>query len=93
MGGWRLRLQPHSRPYGKGSISIAALFGRSPKIMEKAPSAGLFEGQTDEKDMGITYDEIDDYLLENKADDRVKEIIERAEKRTAHKRNNIIIYK
>lgn len=72
---------------------LLRFLGVSQKIMEKAPSAGLFEGQTDEKDMGITYDEIDDYLLENKADDRVKEIIERAEKRTAHKRNNIIIYK
>ncbi|HHT84005.1 MAG: NAD(+) synthase [Christensenellales bacterium] len=72
---------------------LLRFLGVPQKIMEKAPSAGLFEGQTDEKDMGITYDEIDDYLLENKADDRVKEIIERAEKRTAHKRNNIIIYK
>lgn len=32
------------------------------EIINKAPSAGLYEGQTDEKDMGITYNEIDHYL-------------------------------
>jgi len=31
-------------------------------IINKEPSAGLYEGQTDEKDMGITYQEIDHYL-------------------------------
>lgn len=31
-------------------------------IIEKAPSAGLSEDQTDEGDMGITYQEIDHYL-------------------------------
>ncbi len=31
-------------------------------VIEKAPSAGLFEGQTDESEMGITYAAIDAYL-------------------------------
>lgn len=32
-------------------------------IIEKAPSAGLWAGQTDEEEMGVTYREIDDYIL------------------------------
>ena len=54
-------------------------------IIEKAPSAGLWEGQTDEQEMGITYNEIDDYLLEGVATDEARDKIERAKKRSAHK--------
>lgn len=32
------------------------------EIIKKAPSAGLWQGQTDEDEMGIKYAEIDDYL-------------------------------
>ena len=32
-------------------------------IIDKAPSAGLFDGQTDESEMGITYHSIDEFLL------------------------------
>lgn len=55
-------------------------------IIEKAPSAGLFEGQTDEKEMGLTYDEIDTYILEGKATDEVKARIDTAYEKGAHKR-------
>ena len=55
-------------------------------IMEKAPSAGLFDGQTDESEMGITYSSIDDYLLEGKVDDHDKAIIDKYHKSSEHKR-------
>jgi len=32
-------------------------------IINKAPSAGLWPGQTDEGEMGITYDELDNIIL------------------------------
>ena len=32
-------------------------------IINKQPSAGLFEGQTDEAEMGVRYDEVDEALL------------------------------
>jgi NAD+ synthase len=32
-------------------------------IIEKAPSAGLWEGQTDENEMGITYKELDNAII------------------------------
>lgn len=37
--------------------------GVPPVFYTKAPSAGLFEGQTDEEEMGVTYTEIDNFLL------------------------------
>lgn len=63
------------------------------EIIDKAPSAGLYEGQTDENEMGISYNEIDDYLLLGKATDAVKQKIDNANKRTAHKREGIKVYK
>ncbi|MBO4479900.1 MAG: NAD(+) synthase, partial [Clostridia bacterium] len=36
--------------------------GAPDHVVTKAPSAGLFEGQTDESEMGVTYAEIDAYL-------------------------------
>jgi len=56
------------------------------EIIERKPSAGLWEGQTDEKEMGTTYSYID-ALLEGKhipCDHR--DIIERLHKNSRHKR-------
>ncbi|MCQ3907187.1 MAG: NAD(+) synthase [Mycoplasmoidaceae bacterium] len=41
---------------------LADYFKVPTDIISKHPSAGLFEGQTDEQDMEITYQEIDHYL-------------------------------
>lgn len=54
-------------------------------IIEKAPSAGLYEGQTDEGELGITYAEIADYLRGKPVDDAVKERVEKAKRANAHK--------
>lgn len=54
-------------------------------IIDKAPSAGLFAGQTDEDDMGIKYSEIDSYLKGESVSNSVKEKIENAKSRNAHK--------
>lgn len=62
-------------------------------IIDKAPSAGLYEGQTDEQEMGITYNAIDDYLLEGKGDAETVAKIEKRIKNTAHKRNPAHCYK
>jgi len=57
-------------------------------IIDKAPSAGLFEGQTDEADMGVTYDAIDEFILRGVASDRDRAIIGRYHANTAHKRRD-----
>ena len=62
-------------------------------VRTKAPSAALFEGQTDEQEMGITYKAIDDYLLFGMATKEDKEKIESAHARTEHKRVMPTVYK
>jgi len=68
-------------------------FLNAPKsIIEKAPSAALFEGQTDEKEMGITYKEIDNYILNGTATPEGLKIIERYHNSSIHKREGLKIY-
>lgn len=42
---------------------LAKVLGVPDSIINEKPSAGLWEGQTDEDDLGITYSQIDDYIL------------------------------
>ena len=54
-------------------------------LLQKAPSAGLFDTQTDESEMGVTYKSIDNYLLNNRAQGEEKKIIESFHRRSLHK--------
>ncbi len=54
-------------------------------ILDKAPSAGLFEGQTDEQEMGVTYRAIDAMLLGGETTDAERATIERYHARAGHK--------
>jgi len=48
----------------KGQVKEMARFLDIPQpIIDKPPSAGLWDDQTDEKEMGFSYDELDHYLL------------------------------
>lgn len=62
-------------------------------IRTKAPSAGLFEGQTDEQEMGVTYAAIDRYILTGEAAEPDKAIIDRFHSRSEHKRRSVTVYK
>ena len=61
-------------------------------IIEKAPSAGLFDGQTDESEMGFTYSELDAYLRGDSISDAVKAKVEAMHRRSEHKRSGIKKY-
>ena len=65
------------------------IYGLSNKLAEREASAGLFEGQTDEKEMGVTYLDLDNYLLGNKIDPKAQERIEYLHKISEHKRQDI----
>lgn len=54
-------------------------------LQKKAPSAGLFESQTDEEEMGVTYAAIDKFLLTGHAEEPDREIIRQAHLRSLHK--------
>jgi NAD+ synthase len=55
-------------------------------IIAKPPSAGLYEGQTDESEMGIRYDDIDDYIAGYEIPEEVRNRIQEMEARSEHKR-------
>ena len=61
-------------------------------ITEKAPSAGLYEGQTDEQEMGISYTAIDRFLLTGEAAPEDRAILDRFHSRSEHKRRPAAVY-
>jgi NAD+ synthase len=71
----------------KGDVrEIAKYLGVPDEIIQKKPSAGLWEGQTDENEMGTTYDYIDKFLKGEEIPEKDKEIIERMHRSSEHKR-------
>lgn len=67
----------------------AMMYGLSKHFAERIPSAGLFEGQTDEKEMGVKYVDLDAFLLGKQIDEESKKKIEHLHKISEHKRNPI----
>lgn len=61
-------------------------------LFEKTPSAGLFDGQTDESEMGIAYQSIDGFLLTGQASEAEREIIAQLHSASAHKRRGAVTY-
>jgi len=90
----------YSTKYGDGGVDIlplgnllkrevrdlACYLGIPPAIIDKPPSAGLWEGQTDESEMGITYEELDSYLSGGPASPEVRDRVEALHRASAHKR-------
>ncbi|TCO80083.1 NAD(+) synthase [Marinisporobacter balticus] len=86
--------------YGDGGVDImpianlqkrevyewARYLGVAESVLKRPPSAGLWEGQTDEKEMGTTYDCVDDLVAGKDIPQRDKEIIEKLHIRSEHKR-------
>ncbi len=56
------------------------------EVIDKPPSAGLWQGQTDEGELGLTYDELDRYLTIGEAEKIIKEKIDFMIGKSAHKR-------
>ncbi|WP_322907551.1 ammonia-dependent NAD(+) synthetase [Paenibacillus campi] len=89
--------------YGDGAVDItplstldkrqvrelAAHLSVPQSVLDKAPSAGLWENQTDESELGITYADNCDYLEGKSVAPEVAERLESYYKRTAHKRDPI----
>lgn len=87
--------------YGDGGVDILPLanltkrevfewgriLGVPESVLNRAPSAGLWEGQTDESEMGTTYEMIDDYVEGKEIPQKDRTIIENLFRRSEHKRN------
>ena len=71
----------------KGQVRQLANFLNIPRpIIEKPPSAGLWQGQTDEAELGLSYEELDGYLVTGDAPDELREKIESMIAASNHKR-------
>jgi len=71
----------------KGQVrELARFLGIPQPIIDKPPSAGLWEGQTDEGELGLSYEELDRYLVTGKASNKVREKIESMIAASNHKR-------
>jgi NAD+ synthase len=67
--------------------AVARALGVPTRVVERPPSAGLWEGQTDEEELGITYAAIDRYLTEGSSGDaEADEKIRRRFLASQHKR-------
>ncbi|GAB6088139.1 NAD(+) synthase [Alkaliphilus crotonatoxidans] len=86
--------------YGDGGVDIlpistlkkyevyewAKVLGVPQSVLDRKPSAGLWEGQTDEAEMGTTYALIDAFLEGKEIPEKDREIIERLHRISEHKR-------
>jgi NAD+ synthase len=71
----------------KGQVRELAEYLDIPReIIDKPPSAGLWHGQTDEAELGLTYDALDRYLVTGEAEPKIKEKIEHKIRQSLHKR-------
>ncbi|CAN5686255.1 NAD(+) synthase [soil metagenome] len=77
----------------KGEVrGVARALGVPARVIDRPPSAGLWEGQTDEDELGFTYDQIDRYLLDGSSgDSRVDTEIRRRYETSRHKREPPLI--
>lgn len=86
--------------YGDGAVDVTPLstlnkrqvrmlaekLGVPQSILDKAPTAGLWDGQTDETELGITYDDNSDFLEGKSIDPKVAAKLEQLFLKTEHKR-------
>jgi NAD+ synthase len=67
-------------------VEASKILGVPTHLAERVPSAGLFEGQTDETEMGVSYQDLDDYRIGKEINADAKAKIERMHRISAHKR-------
>ncbi|MFT9497117.1 NAD(+) synthase [Anaerosolibacter sp.] len=86
--------------YGDGGVDIIPIanllkrevyqwaqhLGVPQSVIGRPPSAGLWEGQTDELEMGTTYDMVDDVVAGKEIPEKDRIIIEKLHQRSEHKR-------
>jgi NAD+ synthase len=69
--------------------AVAHWLGLPEVIITRAPTAGLWAGQTDEGEMGFTYDDLDRYLATGAAAPETARKIQALRMRSEHKRHPV----
>lgn len=71
----------------KREVRALAKYLEIPEIViTKPPTAGLWENQSDEKEMGMSYDDLDNYILTGEAPEDIKNKVDTMYSRSEHKR-------
>ena len=70
-------------------VEASKILGIRPSLAERVPTAGLYEGQTDEKEMGVSYKDLDAYVLGKEVNETAKKRIQYLERISEHKRKPI----
>ncbi|WP_347490797.1 NAD(+) synthase [Desulfoscipio sp. XC116] len=70
----------------KQVFELAEFLNIPAPIINKPPSAGLWEGQSDEKEMGFTYEELDRYILTGQAEDELRRKVNNLAMKSMHKK-------
>ena len=70
-------------------VEASKILGISKALAERVPSAGLYQGQTDEKELGVSYQELDAYVLGRKVSKDAQKRISYLHRISAHKRKKI----
>ncbi|MDO5557306.1 MAG: NAD(+) synthase [Clostridia bacterium] len=78
----------------KGEVyTLARCLGVPESIINKKPSAGLWEGQTDEDELGMGYDQIDRFIIDGTSGNiGVDEVIKKRIEMSKHKINPVSIF-
>jgi len=79
-------IMPLANLLKKDVVELARHLAIPKKILEKPPSAGLWPGQTDEGEMGVTYKELDQYLATGQVSEKVRNKVDAMAQASAHKR-------
>ena len=65
---------------------MAKFLGVPEVVINAKPSADLWPGQTDEDELGLTYEQIDEFILNGTSgDNKIDEIIQTKKDRNTHK--------
>ena len=79
-------LQPLAKLLKREVRALAAHLAIPPRIIDRPPSAGLWPGQTDEAELGLTYAELDEYLASGEGRPEAVARIDRLHQASKHKR-------
>lgn len=67
--------------------ALGRAVGLPDRIIDRVPSAGLWPGQTDESEMGLSYHDLDTYLATGDATPEVRRRVDRMHQISEHKRH------
>lgn len=80
-------IMPLKKILKKDVYEIGKVLDVPETILKKAPSADLWENQTDESEMGVSYESIEKYISGEQVSEKYEKIILSLHKKSEHKRN------